>query len=251
VGSARRARAPRVERHLLRALLGLRRLDGPAPRGRALIASTGPLAAALACAGVGLFAARGSCQDLRGYAHAGWALPTDPPEFTDLWESAPTFGAAVGLRTSPRWELVGSIAVQTFPADEAAHRRDLILVSPDGRPFEIESMDGRDARIVTLLGELRFHLAELPARASPFLGFGAGYFDLSLSPATFVPEGGSGAIARFPEETDSGLAASIGGGVGLRLSPRVALVVDVLYTIAFSEGLSTQFLPIRLGIAAG
>jgi hypothetical protein len=208
-------------------------------------------ATALGGLAVALLATRAPCQELRGYALAGWALPADPPEFSDLWNATPSFAAGVGVRTAPRWELVGSIQVQTFPADEAAHRRDLLLLSPEGVPFEIASMDGRDARMVTLLGELRFHFREQAARTAPFLGFGAGYFDLSLSPATFVPEAGGGAIARFPEETDSGLAASIGTGVGFRLSPRFSLVMDLLYTIAFTEGLSTQFLPFRLGIATG
>jgi hypothetical protein len=212
---------------------------------------TRPIGTLLACAGIALGAERASGQDLLAYVHAGWALPADPPEFTELWHAAPSFGGGIGLRTDVRWELVGSIQVQTFAADEAAHRRDLLLSSPDGRTFAIESMDGRDARIVTILGELRYRFAARPARASPFLGFGAGYFDLSLAPATFVPQGGGGTVVPFPEESDGGFAAAIGGGVGLRMSPRLALVIDVLYTIAFTEGVSTQFLPLRIGIATG
>jgi len=204
---------------------------------------------ALACVALGApVAVRAG--DLRAYLQAGWALPADPPEFSDLWNSAASFGGGVGLRLAPQWELVGSLHVQTFAADEAAHRRELLLVDPSGRPTEILSMDGRDARIATLMGELRFHFPTR-SRFAPFLAFGTGWFDLSLSPATFVPETGGTEVVRFPEETDAGLAASIGGGCGLRLSPSVGLLLDCVYTIGFTEGVSTQFLPLRLGIAIG
>ena len=69
-------------------------------------------------------------EDLVVYVQAGWAFPSDPPEFSDLWGSARTLGAGVGVRLDPTWELVGWFHVQTFAADPDAHRRDLLLVSP-------------------------------------------------------------------------------------------------------------------------
>ncbi len=201
----------------------------------------------LACAGLVAAPARAS-QDLAVYLQAGWAYPTDPPEFGELWDSAVSFGGGVGVRLSPEWELVGAIHWQTFAANLAAHQRDLLLVSPSGQPAEIRSMDGRDARIATLMGELRFHVPTRSPRFSPFLSFGAGYFDMSLSASTFIPDTAGTQVARFPEESDSGLAASIGGGFGWRISSRVDLMLDCIYTVGFTEGLSTQFLPLRIGV---
>lgn len=190
--------------------------------------------------------------DLTVHVQAGWAFPADPPEFSDLWNGAASLGGGIGVRLAPEWELVGSLHYQEFAADPAAHRRDLLLVSPTGEPVEIRSMDGRDARVITLLGELRFLFPVRSARYSPFLSFGTGYFDMSLSPATFVPETpGAPQLARFPAETDSGLAASIGGGLGLRLSATLQLTLDCIYTVGFTEGVSTQFLPLRLGLVIG
>jgi hypothetical protein len=192
-----------------------------------------------------------AAQDLLVYLQAGWALPTDPPEFSELWNTASSFGGGLGVRLSEKWELVGSLHVQSFPADEAGHIDGLLLLSPEGQPFEIRSVEGRDATVTTLLGELRYHFGTRIPRTSPFFGFGVGYLDMTLSAATLMPDADGATPVKFPEEVTSGLATSVGAGFSIRISRRLRFVLDSIYTIGFTEGLSTQFLPLRIGVAIG
>jgi len=203
----------------------------------------------LLAAGTALFLpSAGMAQDLRFYINGGLSLPADPAEFPDLWNVAPSFGGGVGIRVAPEWELVGIFHVQRFPADEAAHIDDLLLVDPTGEVFEIASLDGRDATVVTLMAESRFHFPTRFRRLSPFLAFGAGYFEFAISPATFTPDGPNQSSVRFDEEIDSALGASVGAGIGFDVTPRIRMIFDSIYTIGFTEPVSAQYLPLRIGV---
>ena len=179
---------------------------------------------------------------------AGAAFPVAPPEFPDLWKVGWTVGGGVAVILSPRWEVATTAHFQHFGADEAAHV-DALLLSGPGGVSEIASLDGHDARTLSLTSEMRFHFRAADDPVAPFLSFGAGYFQISTTDAVVVPVDPSLATVPIPGDTDSALAATVGGGVRLRANDTLRVEVRSAYTIGFTEQSSTEYLPLRVGLA--
>jgi opacity protein-like surface antigen len=188
--------------------------------------------------------------DFQATLSTGLSLPADPPEFPELWKTGWSVGGGLGIRLAPQWELAFTAHYQRFPTDEAAQIEDLFLVGP-GAPggVAVRSIDGRAVRTLTFLSECRFHFATESVRASPFLAFGIGYLAVSTSDAMVVPAREDLGPIAVQGDTDNALAVNVGGGLEFALSRSTALVLDSLYTIGFTDGVSTQYLPIRLGIS--
>lgn len=184
------------------------------------------------------------------YLSAGISLPSDPPELAEFWDTAPAAAAAWGVRFSPLWEVVASLTWQRFPADEAAQVEDLLLSGPGG-VLEVRAIDGRDATALTVTAEARFHVPTEGRRVLPYLSFGWGYFDVSTSDATVTPADPSVGPVLVPGDTDTAFAVTIGGGLQLPVSARARIVLDTGYTVGFTEPVSTQYLPLRVGLGLG
>jgi hypothetical protein len=181
------------------------------------------------------------------YISGGIALAEDPPELGELWKTAPSVAGGLGIRFSPTWEVVATLAWQRFPTDEAAQIDDLLLAGPGG-VLEIASLDGRDATALTVTAELRFLVPTEGRRVLPYLSFGWGYFDISTADATVTAvDPGVGAVTVLGD-SDGGLGVTIGGGLHFPLSAGTVGLVETGYTVGFTEPISTQYLPFRLGL---
>jgi hypothetical protein len=184
------------------------------------------------------------------YLSAGISLPSDPPELVEFWDAAPAAAAAWGVRFSPLWEVVASLSWQRFPANEAAQVEDLLLSGPGG-VLEVVAIDGRDATALTVTAEARFHVPTDGRRVLPYLSFGWGYFDISTSDALVTSEDPTMEPVLVPGDTDAAFTVTIGGGLQLPLTARARIVLDAAYTVGFTEPISTQYLPLRLGLGLG
>jgi opacity protein-like surface antigen len=191
-----------------------------------------------------------AAQDLRGWVNGGWALPSDPPEFWELWDGGWSVGGGLGVRVAPEWEFGTSFHVQRFGVDEAAQIDDLLLAG-FGQVIPVRALEGRELTMLTLMAELRFHFRPPGARVAPFLSFGTGYFRLDEADATVTPDRPGLDPVIVLGETDSALGATIGAGVEYALGPRVRILLDAIYTVGFTESTSAQYLPIRLGLGIG
>ena len=175
---------------------------------------------------------------------AGAALPIAPPEFTDFWNTGWSLGGGVGLVLSRDWETVMAVQFCRFPTDEAGQIQDLLISGPNG-VSEIRSIDGREVTVLSLTADVRLHLRTTGADVSPYLVFGAGFFSIATSDALIRASDPS-----FPEiplsgDTDSALAATTGLGCRWRVGEGRFLGLESIYTIGFTEGISTQILPLR------
>jgi opacity protein-like surface antigen len=201
-----------------------------------------------ACAATLAFAlaAPASAQDLTLYLDAGPTFPQNPPEFADFWNIGPSLGVGLGTRLSPLWEIVGSVHWQHFPADEAAQIGDLLLQG-FGQTLAIRSLDGRDATSLTLMAEARFHVPT-DGRLLPYLAFGWGFFELYTSDAKVTPDDDAFAPVTVLGDTDGAFGVTVGGGLELPVSHGTRLLLDSTYTVGFTDLISTQYLPLRLGV---
>jgi len=189
-------------------------------------------------------------EEMSIYLTGGVSLPNDPPELIDFWDVGVGVGAAWGFRLSPYWEMLACFSWQRFPADEAAQIEDLLLSGPGG-VLTIESLDGRDATAITATVELRFHVPTERRRVLPYLSFGWGLFNITTSDASVTSTDPTLAPVVVLGDSDSAFGATIGGGLQFPVSPRTRVVLDCAYTVGFTEKISTQYLPVRLGLGIG
>ncbi|MFN8178919.1 MAG: outer membrane beta-barrel protein [bacterium] len=193
--------------------------------------------------------ASASAEDFLLYLDAGLSIPAAPPELPDFWNPGLSLGGGVGVRLSPFWEIATDVHYQRFPADERAQIDGLLLSGPGG-VLPIQSIDGRDAEATAILTEVRVHPGRAGARVDPFLAFGAGYFQISTTDATVTPAPSSGVDPiTIVGDSDTALAAAIGGGLQIHAGTGWRVVLDAIYTIGFTEQSSTEFIPLRVGVA--
>lgn len=208
----------------------------------------------IACALVALLPPAAGAADsddgLTLYLSGGVSLPSDPPELGQLWDAGPSVGGGLGIRFSPLWEVVAALAWQRFPTDEAAQKDDLLLSGPGG-VLEIATLDGRDATALTVMAELRFHVPTEGSRVRPYLSFGWGYFDISTADATVTPTDPEVGPVLVLGDSDTAFGVTIGGGLQIPVTARTRVLLETDYTVGFTERISTQYLPLRLGFGFG
>jgi len=187
--------------------------------------------------------------DLMAYLHSGLALPVHPAEFDEFWHLGWNVGAGIGVPVAPEWEITVQFQYQHHGADESRQKADLLLSGPGGIVAPVASIDGRDLSVLTLMAEARFLVPS--ARPSPtwFLAFGFGVGSVSTSDALVTAEDPGLEPVTVLGDSDTAFATSFGGGVEIDLSGSLRLTVDSIYTLVFTEQTSTQFLPLRLGLA--
>jgi hypothetical protein len=101
------------------------------------------------------------------------------------------------------------------------------------------------------MAEARFHVPTEGGRLDPFLSFGWGYFEIFTSEATVIPTAPDLRPVVVLGDTDGAFGVAAGGGMAWAAWPRVSLLANVSYTIGFTESISTQYFPVRVGLGVG
>lgn len=190
--------------------------------------------------------------DFLGYIHAGGALPVHPGEFGEFWNTGWSLGGGFGLPISPEFMLAVQFTHQRHGSDGAAQAEDLLLTGPGGVVVEVESLEGRGLSVTSILAEARVLAPSTNPARTWFVSFGVGAANVSTADATVIGRGLTPVVVSG--DADAAFATSFGGGVEIDLNSTVRLTLDSAYTIIFTDGErthgpSTQFLPLRIGLA--
>ena len=131
----------------------------------------------------------------------------------------------------------------TFSPDQDKYRNELARLL--GNAAAGYSIDGGNVNILSVNANVKWSLLPIPV-VSPYLTGGIGLAQLSSGDLTVKYNGAS--VGGFPKvEGETKTAVNLGAGVDLKLGG-VALFAEVRYTWILTEGGSTRYIPISVGI---
>jgi len=131
----------------------------------------------------------------------------------------------------------------TFSPDQDKYRNELAQLLGNAAPGY--SIDGGNINILSVNANAKWTLLPIPV-VSPYLTGGIGLAQLSTGDLT-VKYNGS-AVGGFPKvEGETKTAVNVGAGVDLKLGG-IALFAEAKYTWILTQGNSTKYIPISVGI---
>jgi len=168
------------------------------------------------------------------YAGGALSMPTSPQGFSDGWKLGMHGMVGAGKNVSPRMQLVGKIEYHKFSADVAA-------IAPNVEGGAINTwMYGVDGRL---------NLGAPVVPIKPYALGGIGIANLSFNEYTTTDTALSTALnSTVSTESISKVYFNFGGGVEFAMGPKTSLFVQARYVSIATEGGSTAFIPVTLGL---
>ncbi len=172
------------------------------------------------------------------FFNAGAAIPSKPEVFSDYWKMGFNVGGGVGFSISKNTTLSGSIDYSSFGIDE-----DGVLKS-NGLSNTGVSISGGAASILTIMGNAKILLTSDASNIAPYIVGGLGFFNISTNDIKIAYMGDVDVL-----EGSSELAFSLLLGAGFQFPiGNSSIFLEGNYHIGFTEGSSTAFFPIKVGL---
>ena len=173
------------------------------------------------------------------FINAGFSVPSAPSEFSDYWERGYSIGGGVVLPRSEQVHLLLGFIHSRFGFNGEK------LMADQGYPNYGFQIDGGQASITSITADYKIFLSSRQNTATPYLLAGTGLFHISTRDATISYQGQSESVSGS-SETKIGFNA--GGGLDIRLNPKMALTLGARIIIGLTEGQSTQYFPLLVGL---
>ena len=165
------------------------------------------------------------------YAGGALSLPSAPDGFKDGYKTGYHGLAGLGYKFGPAFQMVGKAEYHKFAFDFGG----------------VSGIDGGDTRMLMFGGDGRFAFGLPAASIKPFAFAGAGIANIKQSSfggnlllaAGFTPTA---------SESQSKMYYNFGAGVEMKVGPTMNLFVQGRYVNFATDGESTAFIPITLGL---
>ncbi len=169
------------------------------------------------------------------YAGGALSLPTSPQGFSDGWKLGMHGMLGVGKNVAPRLQLVGKLEYHKFNAD-------LALIAP--------SVDGGAINTLMYGVDGRLNLGAPIVPIKPYALGGIGIANLKFNEYTTTDTSLATAVALLNTTVTSisKVYFNFGGGVEFAMGPKTSLFVQARYVTIATDGGSTAFIPITLGL---
>ena len=200
--------------------------------------------ALLVSAMVLLFAAGGFAQEMKPaiYIGGGLSMPMSPDIFKDNWKMGFHGGAGVGFQVHPMFEIIGRAHYNMFSMDLDEYIKTLAEAAG-------ATIDGGSYKALEVMADVKFLIPIAPegedAPFQPFLLGGVGIVNQSISDVDVTTETETYTIT---VESQTDLAFGFGAGFEYMASPKASIFVEGKYTMIQTEGETTAYVPIRVGL---
>ena len=170
--------------------------------------------------------------------HLGGAVsvPNSPQAFADAYKTGFHGWGGLGYKFMPNFQVVGKVEYHRFALDVDANP---LLAGED------ISGGHNNMFMYGLDGRFSLGLPQVPV--TPYILGGAGFARMSMTDL----EGSSSLVASFNEykpESVTEMYYNVGAGVELKTGPMMSLFLQVRYVSVATEGESSSFIPISLGL---
>jgi opacity protein-like surface antigen len=170
--------------------------------------------------------------------HFGGAIsiPNSPDAFADAYKTGYHGWAGVGYKVMPNLQIVGKIEFHTFKLDVDS---DPLLLGTD--------ISGGKNNMWMFGVDGRYSFAMPTSPLKPFVLGGLGFARMSMTDL----EGSNPLIASFNEfkpEAQTDVYFNVGAGVELKTAPMWNMFLQVRYVSVATEGSSSSFIPVSLGV---
>jgi hypothetical protein len=174
----------------------------------------------------------------------GTGFPMNPSEFADYWGAGWSGEIEIETRPSSQVSLTFSAAYNDYRLDEEKFKS-----GESASGVTITELEGGTVSTLTILAGPSVRFVGDGKPFIPFLSLGAGYFSLSASDlyAAYTSAGRAGTF-NFNFDNQGAFDVQARAGCDYHLSPGIALDAQLAYNIGFTNGPSTQALPLRVGV---
>lgn len=160
------------------------------------------------------------------FVDAGLAVPTQPAEFRDSWDTDFPFAAGVGLAVFGWMDVNFVASYANFGVNELEAKRQIGFVG-------VSEISGGDITTIRYLGTVRF-IAVPSHRFNPYAELGLGYFKTSATELTISGHEPNNPIEQSwtnTMDTVSGLSINFGFGGQYALNDRWSAFTNFIWTI--------------------
>ena len=148
-------------------------------------------------------------------------------------------GGGIGYRFGSNVSGNAYFSYNSFPLNENKFLDD--LNAPSG-----VNISGGSASVILFTTNIKALLIANSQQVSPYLLVGIGLFSLSTSDATVSYMGTQ--IPVNSSNSESAFGILFGGGIDIPVSPTIKIFLEAGYTLGFTKGESTGYLPIKSGL---
>jgi opacity protein-like surface antigen len=170
------------------------------------------------------------------YVGGAISLPSGPEEFSDAYKTGFHATVGVGLKAMPNMQIVGKVEYHRFALD---FDQDPLMAGED--------ISGGNNNMMMFGADARYSLGLPAAPVKPFFLGGFGIAHISMSEF----DGSSTLVTGLNDiqpDAQNKLYYNIGAGVELKTGPAWSLFGQLRYVSVATEGKSSSFVPITLGL---
>lgn len=169
------------------------------------------------------------------YLGAGGSLPMG--DFKDTYGTGLHGTGAVGFNLAPGFQILGKVEYHTFS------------IQDDFRAFLLPgatNLDGGGSNVLMFGGDAKYNFRMENSKMSPYLIGGLGMASISFKDITGDSAGTS--FTRTPPDGTTKLYFEVGAGLEFGSSDAMAFFVQGRYVSVATEGSSSTFIPLTVGI---
>jgi len=169
------------------------------------------------------------------YAGGAISIPQSPDGFKDAFKTGYHGSLGVGYKVMPNLQVVGKVEYHTFAVDF-------------DNMLDMEGYSGGTNKMLMYGVDGRYQFSLPAAPVSPYVLGGIGFANIKQSEFEGPASLGLSVLNEMISESITEMYWNIGAGVNLSTGPAFSIFAQARYVSIATEGESSSFIPITLGL---